>query len=124
MKCRILCASALAAAILGPLLLPSAATAQIAVSANDNKPALVDGAVKIQPNPAPDTVTIIDLGVTPPKVLAEVQAPSSVAGHSSMNASPVYDSALVIMSPVAIIRSRGRKTTMSPSVWARPKKRI
>ena len=57
-----------------------AASAQIAVSANDGKPALVDGVVKIQPNPAPDTVTIIDLSVSPPKVLAEVQAPSSVAG--------------------------------------------
>jgi DNA-binding beta-propeller fold protein YncE len=54
--------------------------AQIAVSANDNKIALVDGNNTVPPNPAPDTVTILDLGVSPPKVLGEVQAPSSVVG--------------------------------------------
>jgi DNA-binding beta-propeller fold protein YncE len=80
MHCRIARANALAAAFLVPLLVPVAAAAQIAVSANDGKPVLVDGVVKIQPNPAPDTVTILDLGGSPPKVQAELQAPSSVAG--------------------------------------------
>lgn len=80
MQCRIPRASALATAVLGALLMPFAASAQIAVSANDGKAILVDGVNKIPPNPAPDTVTIIDLGASPPKVLAELQAPSSVAG--------------------------------------------
>jgi DNA-binding beta-propeller fold protein YncE len=57
-----------------------AARAQIAVSANDNKVALVDGNNSVPANPPPDTVTILDLGVTPPKVLGEVQAPASVVG--------------------------------------------
>ncbi len=56
------------------------AAAQIAVSTNDNKAVLVNGANTVPANPAEDTVTIIDLGVSPPKVLGEVKAPSSVAG--------------------------------------------
>jgi DNA-binding beta-propeller fold protein YncE len=56
------------------------ARAQIAVSANDNKIALVDGNNTVPANPGPDTVTILDLGVSPPKVLGELQAPSSVVG--------------------------------------------
>ena len=80
MQCRIPRASAFAAAVLAPVLMPLAANAQIAVSANDGKAILVDGASKMPDNPAPDTVTIIDLGANPPKVLGELQAPSSVAG--------------------------------------------
>jgi DNA-binding beta-propeller fold protein YncE len=80
MQCRIPRASAFAAALLAPVLMPLAANAQIAVSANDGKAILVDGAGKMPDNPAPDTVTIIDLGASPPKVLGELQAPSSVAG--------------------------------------------
>ena len=56
------------------------ASAQIAVSANDNKIALVDGANTVPANPPADTVTILDIGVSPPKVLGELQAPSSVVG--------------------------------------------
>ena len=97
MQCRIPRAPAFAAAILAPLLMPFAANAQIAVSANDSKPALVDGAVKIQPNPAPDTVTIIDLGASPPKVLAELQAPSSVAGPPQ-NVAITPDESLALVS--------------------------
>jgi DNA-binding beta-propeller fold protein YncE len=97
MQCRIPRASAFAAAILAPLLAPSVASAQIAVSANDGKPVLVDGVVKIQPNPAPDTVTVVDLGVTPPKVLAEIQAPSSVAGPPQ-NVAITPDESLALVS--------------------------
>src|SRR5215472_9894811 len=56
------------------------ATAQIAVSANDNKATLVNGANVAPDKPAADTVSIIDLGVSPPKVIAEVKAPASVVG--------------------------------------------
>ncbi len=62
------------------LALGSLAEAQIAVSANDNKVVLVNGAVKVVPNPPPDTVAIIDLKVSPPQVIGEVQAPDSVVG--------------------------------------------
>jgi YVTN family beta-propeller protein len=65
------------------LLLPmlaSAASAQIAVSANDNKAVLVDGATAVADNPAADTVNIIDLRASPPKVIGEVKVPTSVVG--------------------------------------------
>ena len=61
-------------------LLTVGATAQILVSANDNKAVLVNGANVVPANPAADTVTIIDLGVSPPKLIGEVKAPASVVG--------------------------------------------
>ena len=51
-------ATAVALAILS---VGSAARAQIAVSANDNKVINVNGVVKVVPNPPPDTVSVIDL---------------------------------------------------------------
>ena len=56
------------------------AAARLAVSANDAKAVLVNGVNTVPPNPADDTVTIIDLGVSPPKVIGELKAPSSVVG--------------------------------------------
>src|SRR5436190_14924944 len=53
---------------------------QIAVSANDGKVMLVDGVNTPRPDPQPDTVTIIDISVTPPKVIGEVRAPTSITG--------------------------------------------
>jgi DNA-binding beta-propeller fold protein YncE len=62
-------------------LLTIAAHAQIAVSANDNKSVLVNGANTVPDNAAPDTVTIVDLGTSPPKILGEIQGvPASVIG--------------------------------------------
>ncbi len=66
--------------LLAALALSPAAEAQIAVSSNDNKVVLVNGVVNVVRNPAPDTATIIDLGVFPPKVLAEINVPGSVVG--------------------------------------------
>ena len=57
-----------------------AAHAQLAVSANDNKVMLVNGVSRVTANPPADTVTIIDVGAKPPKVVAEVAAPTSVVG--------------------------------------------
>jgi len=56
------------------------ATAQIAVSANDNKAILVNGANVVPDKPTADTVSIVDLGSSPPKVIGEVKAPASVVG--------------------------------------------
>ncbi len=56
------------------------ASAQIAISANDNKVALVNGVSQVVQNPPPDTVTIIDLGASPPRVVAEIPVPASVVG--------------------------------------------
>jgi hypothetical protein len=60
--------------------LASVAAAQLAVSANDNKVILVNGTGTVVQNPPPDTVAIIDLKPFPPKVLAEIDVPTSVVG--------------------------------------------
>jgi DNA-binding beta-propeller fold protein YncE len=72
--------SGLAAALLALPLLSFGAAAQIAVSSNDGKAVLINGVNTVPPNPADDTVTIIDLGTSPPKVIGELKAPSSVVG--------------------------------------------
>jgi DNA-binding beta-propeller fold protein YncE len=61
-------------------LLSLNAHAQIAVSSNDNKVTWVDGKTPFVANPPEDTVSIIDLGAKPPKLVAELKAPSSVVG--------------------------------------------
>jgi DNA-binding beta-propeller fold protein YncE len=58
--------------------------AQIAVSANDTTEVLVDGVRVMVPNAPPDTVTLIDLGARPPKIIAELRAPSSWSGPPQM----------------------------------------
>lgn len=66
--------------LLAGLAWPPGTEAQLAVSANDNKVMLDNGVVKVVPNPKPDTATIIDLGATPPRVVAEIPVPGSVVG--------------------------------------------
>jgi DNA-binding beta-propeller fold protein YncE len=58
----------------------SAAHSQIAVSGNDNKVQLVNGVVTVVPSAPPDTVSILDLKASPPRVMGEVEAPVSVVG--------------------------------------------
>jgi DNA-binding beta-propeller fold protein YncE len=65
---------------LGAVALVSPSYAQIAVAANDNKVVNDNGTVKVVPNAPPDTVAIIDLKASPPRIIAEVQAPVSVSG--------------------------------------------
>ena len=62
------------------LVAPPAAEAQLAVSFNDNKVVNDNGVNKLVPNPPPDTVSIIELRVSPPRVIAEIPAPGSVIG--------------------------------------------
>lgn len=54
--------------------------AQIVVSANDGKVRMLNGATAPAQTPRPDTVSIIDLGGSPPKILGDVRAPVSVVG--------------------------------------------
>lgn len=70
----------LAATLIALPFLTAGASAQLLVSANDNKAILVDGVGKIAQNPAPDTVSVIDFNASPPKLLGEVKAPTSVVG--------------------------------------------
>jgi DNA-binding beta-propeller fold protein YncE len=68
------------AALVVVMLWPLAASAQIAVSANDGKGALVEGATVVAKTPAPDTATILDLSAVPPRVVGTLPVPNSVVG--------------------------------------------
>ena len=67
-------------ALAAVLLVPVLAEAQLAVSSNDNKVMLDNGVSKVVPNAPPDTISIIDLAVSPPRVVAEIAVPGSVVG--------------------------------------------
>jgi DNA-binding beta-propeller fold protein YncE len=67
----------LALALLG---VTAVADAELAVTSNDNKVVLVNGRTTVVQSPAPDTVTIIDLKASPPRVVVEIEAPGSVVG--------------------------------------------
>jgi DNA-binding beta-propeller fold protein YncE len=57
------------------------ARGELAVTANDNKWMLVDGVGQVDPKRAPDTVAIVDLSASPPRLVAEIEnVPSSVIG--------------------------------------------
>ena len=69
-----------------PILLVAAITvapqarAQIAVSAQENKVVNVDGTNKVVESPPPDNAMILDIGVSPPKVIGQVNLGASVVG--------------------------------------------
>ncbi|MGB7257270.1 MAG: YncE family protein [Pseudolabrys sp.] len=106
------CAAALIAL---PLLAPPA-SAQLAVSANDNKAVLVDGASKMPDNPQADTVTIIDLSVKPPKVIGEVQAPASVVGPPQSVAVSRDESIALVTGAIKVDPADPKKTTADSRV--------
>lgn len=77
-------------------LWPSFAGAQLAVSANDNKAVLIGGSNTVPDNPMPDTVSIIDMNASPPRLVAEINVPASVVGPpSSVAVSPDESIAIV-----------------------------
>ena len=55
----------------------SAANAQLAVVALENKVTLVNGVSTVVNNPQPDGAAILDLSFTPPRLLAQIQLPSA-----------------------------------------------
>src|SRR5215469_6896260 len=70
-----------AGAIVASAFLCAQAPAQIAVSSNDHKMVQENGVTKTILNPSPDTITVLDLGASPVKVVATVSdVPGSVAG--------------------------------------------
>ena len=72
------------------------AQAQLAVSVNDAKVKLVDGKIEVQKSPQPDTIAIIDLRATPPRILAQIEVPGSAFGPPlSVAISPREELALV-----------------------------
>ena len=59
------------------LLIAGPAWAQTAVIALENKAVLDNGAVKVVANPRPDGLAVIDLGSSPPRLLAQIDLPSA-----------------------------------------------
>jgi DNA-binding beta-propeller fold protein YncE len=77
-------------------LLAAPAIAQIAVSANDNKQINTAGVGSVVANAAPDTISVIDMNVFPPRLVGELPVPNSVVGPpSSVAVSPDESFALV-----------------------------
>jgi hypothetical protein len=72
-----------AAGVVGVGTIPTRVEAQIVVSANDAKVTLVDGVQVVGRNPPPDTVTIWDFDVTPPRTVAAITVPTSLVGPPS-----------------------------------------
>ena len=102
-------------ASLGAAALGSGAEAQLALSANDNKVVLDNGATKVVQNPAPDTVTIIDLKAQPPRVVAEVTVPASVVG-------PPFSVALTPDESLALVTAAQRIDPADPTKQANDNK--
>ncbi len=104
--------SVIAVLALAAFGIPATASAQIAVSANDNKMKLNDGKVEVVKSPPPDTVTVIDLGANPPKVLAELSSiPNSVVG-------PPFNVAVTPKQDLALIASNMALDPTDPSKTA------
>lgn len=104
---RILATSVALTALLASF---GAAQAQIAVSANDGKVKLVDGAITVVENPT-DTIAIIDLNATPPKLVAEIKAPASIVGPPSSVAIAADESYALVTSATKIDPADPKKTT-------------
>ena len=88
------------------------AQAQIAVSANDGKQTLSNGEQVAPSHPRPDSVTIIDLSASPPRVIGEVLVPTSIIGPpASVAVAPDESFALVT---AARKLTPGSATTITP----------
>lgn len=81
MKCYLRRTGPLAALLL--IGMHAGARADLLISANDGKAVLINGVNTVPDNPVPDSVTIINLAASPPKVTAEIQMPASLVGPPS-----------------------------------------
>jgi DNA-binding beta-propeller fold protein YncE len=106
----------LAVALFAVPLFSYVAAAQIAISANDNKVINVDGKNVIVQNPPADTVTIIDLGAKPPKVIAELKAPTSVVGPPQSVAISRDESIALVTGAIKIDPADPKKTVANNQV--------
>lgn len=95
---------------LAVLLAAGTASAQIAVSGNDNKQRLVNGANTVVANPAPDTITILDLGGRAPRVLGEAAVPHSVVGPPTSVAITPDERFAIVTSAVRIDAANPTRT--------------
>jgi len=105
-KIRIAVSAALAA-----FALP--ASADLAISAHDSKVYLDNGATKVYANPIGDYVSIIDLAVSPPKIVAEVKAPTSIVGPPLSVAITRDESLALVTSATKIDPADATKTAVN-----------
>lgn len=95
---------------LAVLLAAGTASAQIAVSGNDNKQRLVNGVNTVVANPPPDTITILDLGGRAPRVLGEVAVSHSVVGPPTSVAITPDERFAIVTSAVRIDEANPTRT--------------
>jgi len=62
------------------VLMSSPGLAEIAISANDGKAVLENGATLVRKEPLPDTISIIEMSGPAPRVVSEIPVPASVVG--------------------------------------------
>ena len=96
-----------AAAIFAALALPAAA-ADLMLGAHDNKVYLDNGTVKVHAKPAPDFVTVIDIGAVPAKVLAKVEVPTSIVG-------PPYSITMTLDGSLALVTAAQKVDPADPT---------
>jgi DNA-binding beta-propeller fold protein YncE len=87
------------------------AAAQIAVSANDNKVVNIDGTNTIVQNPPPDNALIVDIGVSPPKVIGQVNVGAAVPGVPQSVAVAPDESIALVTAATRIDPADPKKTT-------------
>ncbi len=100
----------LAAGCLVLLACPVHVHAQLAISANDGKSALVEGNTSVFDAPTPDSITIFDLSASPPKVIAEIAAPASVVGPPSSVAIAPDESFALVTNSIKLDPANPKKT--------------
>ncbi len=84
--------------------------AELAVVSNDNKAVLVNGNIVIVQNPAPDTASVVDLSVFPPKLVAEIpNVPGSVIGPPLSVAVTPDESLALVAGPMKVNPSDATK---------------
>lgn len=92
------------------------ALAQLAVSANDNKLVLVNGAPTVVPNPAADTIALIDLGQRPPALLHHIEVPTSVVGPPTSVAITPDESLALITAAMRLDKTDPRRLALDRRV--------
>ena len=107
MKIKVFACRALSGLLL--LAVVTASHAQLAVSSNDNKARLINGVNTLVRNPAPDTVSIINMGSNPPRLVIELEAPGGwSAPPQSVAVAPDESIALVVSSTAIDPEDPGR----------------
>lgn len=93
----------------------SSAQAQLVISANDGKAVLVNGVNTVPSPPTPDTVTILDASVTPPRIVSELPVPNSVVGPPQ-NVAISPDGSIAVVTSSTKLDPANRSRTVNDDV--------